>query len=111
MYKDMMDTIGMVNAAGGRIYDVAEIGILLDTGAEVVAGSTRMKAGTAQKVALNCFSTGVMIQLGFVYLPFMNTWFGTTPLPLEAWGPPMAIGVLVFLIIEGEKALLRIRAR
>lgn len=52
-----------------------------------------------------------LLQLGFVYLPFMNTWFGTTPLPLEAWGPPMAIGVLVFLIIEGEKALLRIRAR
>ena len=41
----------------------------------------------------------------------MNTWFGTTPLPLEAWGPPMAIGVLVFLIIEGEKALLRARRR
>jgi magnesium-transporting ATPase (P-type) len=52
-----------------------------------------------------------LLQLGFVYLPMMNTWFGTTPLPLEAWGPPMAIGVLVFLIIEGEKALLRMRAR
>ena len=52
-----------------------------------------------------------LLQLGFVYVPAMNTWFGTTPLPLEAWGPPMAIGVLVFLIIEGEKALLRARRR
>lgn len=52
-----------------------------------------------------------VLQLGFVYLPFMNTWFGTTPLPIEAWGPPMVIGVLVFLIIEGEKAVLRVRRR
>jgi N-acetylmuramic acid 6-phosphate etherase len=60
-------TVGIYNNAGGRIAEVAEIPVLLETGAEVVAGSTRMKAGTAQKVALNCFSTGVMIQLGFVY--------------------------------------------
>ena len=52
-----------------------------------------------------------VLQLGFVYLPFMNTWFGTTPLPASHWLPPMAIGVLVFLIIEGEKAVLRARAR
>ena len=52
-----------------------------------------------------------LLQLGFVYLPFMNTWFGTTPLPASHWLPPMAIGVLVFLIIEGEKAVLRARAR
>ena len=37
------------------------------TGSEFVTGSTRMKAGTAQKAALNCISTGVMIRLGFVY--------------------------------------------
>ena len=52
-----------------------------------------------------------LLQLGFVYLPLLNTWFGTTPLPIEAWGPPMVIGLLVFLIIEGEKALLRARQR
>jgi ATPase, P-type (transporting), HAD superfamily, subfamily IC len=52
-----------------------------------------------------------VLQFGFVYLPFMNTWFGTTPLPASHWLPPMAIGVLVFLIIEGEKAVLRARAR
>ena len=48
-----------------------------------------------------------LLQLGFVYLPFMNTWFGTTPLALEYWLPPLAIGALVFLVIEAEKALQR----
>ena len=44
---------------------------MLDTGAEVVAGSTRMKAGTAQKIALNLFSTAVMLRLGRVYKGLM----------------------------------------
>ena len=50
-----------------------------------------------------------LLQHGFVYLPFMNAWFGTTPLALETWLPPIGIGALVFLIIEAEKALLRRR--
>jgi N-acetylmuramic acid 6-phosphate etherase len=60
-------TIGMLNSPGGRVGEVADIAILLDTGPEFLAGSTRMKAGTSQKVALNIISTGVMIRLGFVY--------------------------------------------
>lgn len=60
-------TIGMLNSAGGRVGEVADIAILLDTGPEFLAGSTRMKAGTSQKVALNIISTGIMIRLGFVY--------------------------------------------
>jgi len=60
-------TVGMLNSAGGRVGEVADIAILLDTGPEFLAGSTRMKAGTSQKVALNIISTGVMIRLGFVY--------------------------------------------
>ena len=60
-------TIGMLNSPGGRVGAVADIAILLDTGPEFLAGSTRMKAGTSQKVALNIISTGVMIRLGFVY--------------------------------------------
>ncbi len=47
--------------------DAAEIGIPLVTGAEVITGSTRMKAGTAQKMTLNLMSTAVMIKLGKVY--------------------------------------------
>ncbi len=45
----------------------AEIDIRLLTGPEVLAGSTRLKAGTATKLALNILSTGVMVKLGKVY--------------------------------------------
>ena len=64
-------TIGMINNPGGRVGAAAEIEILLATGPEFLAGSTRMKAGTAQKVALNALSTGIMIRLGFVYRGLM----------------------------------------
>lgn len=64
-------TIGIFNNSGGRLGEVSEIPILIETGAEILAGSTRMKAGTAQKAALNCISTGAMIRLGFVYRGLM----------------------------------------
>ena len=60
-------TIGMLNNPGGSVGKAAEIAILLDTGAELLAGSTRMKAGTAQKAAMIALSTGVMVRLGYVY--------------------------------------------
>lgn len=60
-------TIGLANNAGTPLLRVVAHPILLDTGAEVIAGSTRMKAGTAQKIALNLFSTAVMLRLGRVY--------------------------------------------
>lgn len=50
--------------AAGR---AAQIAIEVATGPEVVAGSTRLKAGTAQKMVLNMLSTGVMVRLGHVY--------------------------------------------
>ena len=64
-------TIGIFNNRGGRLGEVADIPILIETGTEILSGSTRMKAGTAQKAALNCISTGVMIRLGFVYRGLM----------------------------------------
>ncbi|WP_404401505.1 N-acetylmuramic acid 6-phosphate etherase [Pelagibacterium halotolerans] len=64
-------TVGIYNNPEGRIGEVCELPVLLDTGAEFLAGSTRMKAGTAQKAALNCISTGVMMKLGFVYKGLM----------------------------------------
>lgn len=64
-------TIGIYNNPGGKLGEAAEIAVLLATGTEFLAGSTRMKAGTAQKAALNCISTGVMIKLGFVYRGLM----------------------------------------
>jgi N-acetylmuramic acid 6-phosphate etherase len=45
----------------------ADLAIVIETGPEVVCGSTRMKAGTAQKMALNMISTGAMVRLGYVY--------------------------------------------
>lgn len=44
-----------------------DVAVLLDTGPEVVTGSTRMKAGTATKMAINAFSTAVMVRLGKTY--------------------------------------------
>lgn len=49
------------------IEKAADIGIITDTGAEVITGSTRMKAGSAHKMVLNMISTSVMIKLGHVY--------------------------------------------
>jgi N-acetylmuramic acid 6-phosphate etherase len=60
-------TVGFANNAGTPLLQAVAHPILLDTGAEIVAGSTRMKAGTAQKIALNTFSTAVMVRLGRVY--------------------------------------------
>ena len=45
----------------------ATIGICADTGPEVITGSTRMKAGTAQKIILNMISTTAMVKCGYVY--------------------------------------------
>jgi N-acetylmuramic acid 6-phosphate etherase len=60
-------TIGIANNPGADIATGAEIGITLDTGAEIISGSTRLKAGTAQKIALNTFSSAVMVRLNKVY--------------------------------------------
>lgn len=60
-------TIGIANNRGTPILDEADCAIPLDTGPEPIAGSTRMKAGTAQRVALNLLSSLVMIRLGHVH--------------------------------------------
>jgi N-acetylmuramic acid 6-phosphate etherase len=60
-------TIGVANNPDAPVLRAAEHAILADTGSEVVAGSTRMKAGTAQKVTLNLISTGIMLRLGLVH--------------------------------------------
>ncbi len=60
-------TIGIANNTEAPLALQAEIGITLDTGAEVISGSTRLKAGTAQKIALNAFSSALMVRLHKVY--------------------------------------------
>jgi N-acetylmuramic acid 6-phosphate etherase len=60
-------TIGIANNRDTPILLEADHPIFLDTGPEPIAGSTRMKAGTAQRIVLNLLSTLLMIQLGRVY--------------------------------------------
>ncbi|MFL5089613.1 MAG: N-acetylmuramic acid 6-phosphate etherase [Xanthobacteraceae bacterium] len=60
-------TIGIANNPGTPILEEADHPIWLDTGPEPIAGSTRMKAGTAQRIALNLLSSLLMILLGRVY--------------------------------------------
>lgn len=57
-------TIGIANNRQTPILEAAEYPILLETGGEALAGSTRLKAGTAQKICLNTISTLVMARLG-----------------------------------------------
>ena len=60
-------TVGIANNADTPLLNEADHPVWLDTGAEPIAGSTRMKAGTAQRVALTLLSSLVMIRLGRVY--------------------------------------------
>jgi N-acetylmuramic acid 6-phosphate etherase len=64
-------TIAVVNNPGAPLLAVARHRILVDTGSEVIAGSTRMKAGTAQKIVLNLLSTAMMVRMGRVYRGLM----------------------------------------
>jgi N-acetylmuramic acid 6-phosphate etherase len=63
-------TIAVTSNRNSPASRMAKIAIIPQTGAEVIAGSTRMKAGTAQKLVLNMLSTAAMIRLGRVY----NNW-------------------------------------
>ena len=59
-------TIAISNNKNGNILKLADYSILLDTGYEMIAGSTRLKAATAQKICLNIISSMLMTKLGFV---------------------------------------------
>ncbi|HKS84666.1 MAG TPA: N-acetylmuramic acid 6-phosphate etherase [Pseudolabrys sp.] len=64
-------TIAIASNPGAPLFESARHRILVDTGSEVIAGSTRMNAGTAQKIVLNLFSTTVMIKMGRIYRGLM----------------------------------------
>jgi N-acetylmuramic acid 6-phosphate etherase len=63
--------VAIANNAGAKLFDGADVGILLATPPELISGSTRMGAGTAQKIALNMFSTLMAIRLGHVHDGYM----------------------------------------
>jgi len=64
-------TVGIVNSPEGRLAALADHPLILRTGAEFLAGSTRLKAGTSQKIVLNLITTGAMVRLGLVYQGLM----------------------------------------
>lgn len=64
-------TIGITSVPGSPLAQHTDIPIVVETGPEVIMGSSRMKSGTAQKMVLNQISTGVMIRLGHVYSNLM----------------------------------------
>jgi N-acetylmuramic acid 6-phosphate etherase len=60
-------TVAVVGNAGSELGRNSDIEIVVDAGPEALAGSTRMKAGTAQKMVLNMLTTGAMARLGYIY--------------------------------------------
>ena len=64
-------TVGISCVAGAPLLRAADHPILIETPSEILAGSTRMGAGTAQKCALNILSTGVAVRLGHAYAGLM----------------------------------------
>ncbi len=70
-------TVGIANVADTPLLAAADVAIWLDTGPEVLAGSTRLAAGTAQKAALNALSTAVLVRAGGAY---SNLMVGMRPL-------------------------------
>ena len=70
-------TIGISNNRGSELVAAARVGIELDTGPEILTGSTRLKAGTSQKLVLNMLSTAAFTRLGKVYENVMVDLQGT----------------------------------
>jgi N-acetylmuramic acid 6-phosphate etherase len=65
--KHGLVTVGITSNKNSPLAKLADIPIAVNTGPEAVTGSTRMKAGTAQKMVLNLLSTAVMVRMGRVY--------------------------------------------
>ena len=74
-------TVGFANNPNAPVTQKSDIGITLDTGSEVISGSTRLKAGTSQKIALNTFSSALMVRLNKVYGNLMVDLKATNKLP------------------------------
>jgi N-acetylmuramic acid 6-phosphate etherase len=70
--KDMGNkTIGICCSLSGKLERIADVCVVVDVGPEVIMGSTRLKAGTAQKMVLNMLSSCTMIKLGKTYQNLM----------------------------------------
>lgn len=67
----------------------------------------RKELFTTNPVSWLCVVIMVILQLAFVYLPFMHTAFGTTSVNLTSWIVPIVVGIAVFVVVEIEKAIRR----
>jgi N-acetylmuramic acid 6-phosphate etherase len=97
-------TIGLTSNPRTPITQVSQISIVTPTGPEAITGSTRMKAGTAQKVVLNMLSTATMIRLGRVY----DNWMigvALTNRKLQARGLRILMEVSGASVAESTRAL------
>ena len=90
-------TVGIANNEGAPLLAEAEVGVLLPSGPEVIAGSTRMAAGTAQKAVLNTISTALMPEVGGIY---RNLMVGMTPVNRKLHR--RAVGIVVAACGCGE---------
>ena len=84
LYRSFLDFVSqemsdssISNHPTGELLKYCTFKIIIDTGAEVVAGSTRIKAGTAQKICLNLLSTSIMIKMGKVKNGMMSNLVAT----------------------------------
>jgi calcium-translocating P-type ATPase len=68
--------------------------------------SLRLDLLFTNRVAWIAVGVLVVLQLLFVYVPFMNLWFQSAPIPARDWLLPISIGFVIFLAVEAEKALL-----
>lgn len=69
--RNSVKTIALTCNSKAKMKEFSDITICIETGAEAVTGSTRMKAGTAQKMVLNMLTTGAMVKIGKTYKNFM----------------------------------------
>jgi magnesium-transporting ATPase (P-type) len=69
--------------------------------------SLRARLLFTNRVAWLAVGVLLLLQMGFVYAPFMQLWFGSAPLELRHWLVPLGIGSAVFLLVETEKAVFR----
>jgi magnesium-transporting ATPase (P-type) len=69
--------------------------------------SIRRGIATENPVVWLCIGALLVLQLFFVYVPFMNNWFESAPLPLAAWLLTIGLSIVIFLLVELGKVLFR----
>lgn len=98
-------TIAITSNPDTELETIAALAIVVETGPEVVCGSTRMKAGAAQKMVLNMLSTGAMVKLGYVYGNLMINMHRNNSKLAER-----SLRILQYVLGDGENAALALKS-